>query len=85
MKKSVYTREHGQFVALLRETREEQGFTQVRLAKVLGKSQSFISKWERGEVRLDIIQLRIICHALGITLQEFVNRLEARLRSPSRK
>ncbi|MFH1921310.1 MAG: helix-turn-helix transcriptional regulator [Planctomycetota bacterium] len=79
MEKSVFTREYRALLRLLRETRRAANVTQTQLAKRLGQSQSFISKCERGERRLDVIQLRTICHLLGTTLSEFVRELERRL------
>lgn len=64
---------------LLREIRGEAGLHQADLARLLGKPQSFVSKYETGERRLDILELRQICGALKVSLQEFVERLEKRL------
>ncbi len=79
MDKSIYTREYETLVRLLREAREAADLTQVDLAEKLGQSQSFVSKCERGERRLDLIQLRTICHVLGISLVDFVKGLEREL------
>ena len=79
MDKSIYTREYETLVRLLREAREEANLTQVDLAELLEQSQSFVSKYERGERRLDLIQLRTICQVLGIGLADFVRRLEREL------
>ena len=81
MEKSIYTDEYSLLLELLTEQRRKSGVTQVELAEKLGQSQSFISKVERGDRRLDIIQLRTICEALGTTLPEFVKAWEKRLRS----
>ncbi|REJ82664.1 MAG: XRE family transcriptional regulator [Planctomycetota bacterium] len=81
MEKSLFTAEYVVLLGLLRESRQHAGLTQVQLAERLGQSQSFVSKIERGETRLDLIQLRTICHSIGTTLQEFVVALEARLSS----
>jgi transcriptional regulator with XRE-family HTH domain len=51
----------------------------VELSKRLKKSQSFVSKVEQGDRRLDVIQLRSICAVFGMTLREFVDRLERRI------
>lgn len=79
MDKSIYTREYAVLLRLLRETRERAGLTQVDLAAKLGQSQSFVSKCERGDRRLDVVQLRTILRALGTSLSDFVSRLEEEL------
>lgn len=79
MEKSIHTREHAAFLELLRQARQESGMTQVELAKKLKLTQSLYSKMERGECRLDVIQLRRVCHAIGLTLPVFTERLEMRL------
>ncbi len=81
MEKSVYTHEYQALLRLLKETRQAAPMTQIELADALGQTQSFVSKCERGERRLDLIQLRTICHVLGTTLPDFVAELELRLRS----
>jgi transcriptional regulator with XRE-family HTH domain len=76
MEKSIYTREYTALLRLLKEARQEAGMTQVQLAKKLRLTQSLYSKMERGECRMDMIQVRKICRILGLTLPEFVERLE---------
>jgi len=65
--------------ALLREVRSEAGLTQTDLARRLGQPQSFVSKYESGERRLDILELRQVCQAIGVSLPEFIRRLEEEL------
>lgn len=79
MDKTIYTREYAVVLQLLREAREQACITQVDLAKKLGQGQSSVSKIERGDRRLDLIQLRTICQVLGVSLTDFVTRLEAEL------
>ena len=62
--------------ALLRDFRNEAALTQVELAERLNQPQSFVSKYESGERRLDILEIREVCRAIGVPLQEFVRRLE---------
>jgi transcriptional regulator with XRE-family HTH domain len=64
---------------LLREMRKEAGLRQIGLAERLGVPQSFVSNVENGQRRVDVLELREICGVCGITLAEFVERLEARL------
>jgi DNA-binding XRE family transcriptional regulator len=79
MEKSVHTPEYAAFLRLLRETRETANVTQVELGRRLGQTQSFVSKCERGEIRLDVIQLRAICGLLDTDLSTFIRKLEASL------
>jgi transcriptional regulator with XRE-family HTH domain len=81
MEKSIHTRAYDAFCRLLRRARRDAGLTQVALAAALGQSQSFVSKVERGETRLDVIQLRTVLAALKVTLPEFARRLERELGS----
>ena len=64
------------FLALLRKARTDAGLRQEDLAQKLGQPQSFVSRYESGERRLDLFELRGICRAVGITLTEFVRRFE---------
>lgn len=66
-------------VRLVRDLRLEAGVTQVELARRLGVDQSLVSKVERRERRLDVAELRRVCSALGVSLGEFVTRLEVLL------
>ena len=85
MDKSIYSREYAAVTQMLLNARKEAGLTQVELAELLGQSQSFVSKYERGERRLDVVQLRGVCQALKVTLPQFVDRLESALRKKPRK
>ncbi len=78
-KKSIHTREYDTFLRLLKRAREDAQLTQVDLANALERSQSFVSKIERGETRLDIIQLRTILSALQTSLPDFAQQLEREL------
>ncbi len=53
------------FRALLVSERERNGLTQVDVAARLGRPQSYVSKYERGERRLDIIEFIDVANALG--------------------
>jgi transcriptional regulator with XRE-family HTH domain len=64
----------------LRDIRLKANITQVELAERLGLSQSFVSKCDRGAARLDIVQVRRLCLALGVKFPEFVRRFETALR-----
>lgn len=61
---------------LLIAIRKEAKLDQAAVAKAVGKDQSFVSRYEAGERRLDVLELRAVCKACGITLARFVKRLE---------
>ena len=63
--KSVHSPEHDVFRAQLAEARANAGFTQEKLAKRLGKPQSFVAKYEGGERRLDVIEFLWIARVIG--------------------
>lgn len=73
------TVEHKVFVVLLKEVRVNAGLRQVDLAEKLKLPQSMVSKYEVGERRVDLLELRDICAALGVSLFEFVQELEKRI------
>ncbi len=77
--KSIYTDEYAIVLRLLREARKKSGITQIDLADQLGQTQSFVSKVERGDRRLDIVQLRTILLEFGVTLPDFVIQLESEI------
>ena len=79
VRKSIYTDQHKVLIALLRDLRVEAGLTQAELAEKIGKDQTFVSKYESGERRLDILELREICQVLGMSLEKFVRQLEKAL------
>jgi transcriptional regulator with XRE-family HTH domain len=79
MRKSIYSHDQEMFQALLKELRVNAGLRQVDLADKLGCHQSFVSKYEAGERRLDILELRTVCRALGVGMNEVVKQLEERL------
>ena len=61
---------------LLRKIRKKAGVSQVTLARQLARPQSFVSKYELGEKTLDFFELKEVCEALGISVLEFVKKLE---------
>jgi transcriptional regulator with XRE-family HTH domain len=58
MDKTIFSEGHKALVAKLIKAREERNFTQEDVAKLLGRTQSYVSKIEAGQRRIDIIQLK---------------------------
>ena len=84
MEKSIYSNDYARFLRQLRDTRKKAGMTQEQLAARLRQTQSFISKCERGERRLDIVEVRAICNALGVSFEGFVAIFEKSLKRTRR-
>jgi transcriptional regulator with XRE-family HTH domain len=63
-------------LSLLRAIRVEAGLRQADMAAALKVPQSYVSKYESGERRLDPLELRAVCKAAGITLLDFGGRLD---------
>lgn len=68
---------HTRLATLLRESRLAAGITQQRLAELIEKPQSYVSKYESGERLLNIGDLATIASALGTTLSKLVEALES--------
>jgi transcriptional regulator with XRE-family HTH domain len=79
MQKSISSNTYAIFLEHLRDTREKLGITQEVLAERLGESQSFISKCERGERRLDVAELREFCIAMDLSLDKFIRGFEKKI------
>lgn len=71
-----YSPRYGRFRALLRKIREESGLSQTALAEKLGKPQTFISKSEIGERRIDFLETLDFCAACGVSVNQFIERLQ---------
>jgi transcriptional regulator with XRE-family HTH domain len=76
MAKNIYSENNDLLLNLLHSIRIKAKLTQKELAILLNKPQSFISKYESGERRLDILELKQICNVIGLNLMDFVKILE---------
>ena len=75
-KKTIHGKEYHAIISMLRDLRENKNVTQKELADRIDSEQTFISKIETGERRLDIIELKNICEALGEDLVAFIIRYQ---------
>lgn len=78
MQKSLSRAKQQSLLSLLREIREDAGLRQLDVATRLDQPQSFVSKYESGERRLDLLELEQVCQSCGIDLSEFVRRYRDR-------
>lgn len=72
MTKSIYTKEYRKVVECLKKARRDVGLKQVEVASMLGKPQSYVSKIEQGERRLDVTELKKIADIYKKPLDYFV-------------
>ncbi len=77
--KSIHKSEYLVLLRRLRALRTAAGLTQVALSAALQRPQSYVSDVERGERRVDLLQLRELCNACGQSLTEFVDAFEQEL------
>ena len=57
MNSVIYTKKHKRIIKRLIQARKKSGLTQKQVAKKLARSQSYISKIESGQRKIDIIEL----------------------------
>ena len=72
MGKSVYSARYQRFLALLKRARLDAGLTQVDVARHLNQPQSYVSKCESGERRIDVVELLDFAVLYHKQIQDFV-------------
>lgn len=72
---SVFNAEYKQLLRQLVAARKSAGITQQEIAGKLKKPQSFVSKYERGERRLDVVEFLAIARAIGVEPSAFLRDL----------
>ena len=71
---ALHTKRYRMFLTRLRRAREEAGLTQAQVAKKVGRPQTWVSKCELGERRVDFVELEDLAVACGKTLAYFGTR-----------
>lgn len=79
MTKSVFTDAYATFLEVLIAARKGAGVTQIELGERLGKTQTFISTFERGVRRLDVIEFYAIARALNLEPARLFGDVVARM------
>lgn len=72
MKKTIYSKEYKHLVEQIKKARKEADLDQKKVAKLLGRTQSYVSKVESGQVRIDIIQLKEFARIYKKDLKFFI-------------
>jgi transcriptional regulator with XRE-family HTH domain len=65
MARTFATKRHTALVAFLKKKRKDADLTQMQVAKRIGRYQSFITDYERGQKRIDAVELVQIAEAIG--------------------
>lgn len=63
--KSIYLQSYRALLSRITQARKEAGITQAGLAEQLGRPQSFVSKIESGERRIDVVEFLQVAHLIG--------------------
>lgn len=77
--KSVFTEEYEIVLRALVAARKSAGLKQQELAERLGRPQSFVSKYERRERRIDAVELVLLAHVLGLDPCQVIRDVETHL------
>lgn len=72
VKSIIYSEEHSHIVCQLRKARIEAGLSQKQAAEILGKTQSYVSKIESGQRKIDVIQLKKFALAYKKPMDYFI-------------
>ncbi|MFA5318426.1 MAG: helix-turn-helix transcriptional regulator [Patescibacteria group bacterium] len=72
MSESIYSKDHKFLIERLKKARQEAGLDQKEIAKLLGKTQSYISKIESGQRKIDVVQLKKIAKIYKKDINYFI-------------
>jgi len=72
-KKTIYSEEYRSIVDKLTHLRKQRGNTQKQIAQLTGVSQSYISKIENYQIRMDILQLKQFAEIYQVGLDEIIS------------
>lgn len=76
MTESAFSEQYDRFRKMLVAARKDTGLTQIEVAEALGRPQSFVSKYERGERRLDVVEFLELSHAIGFDYISLLRELD---------
>ena len=79
---SVFSEKYDRFRLLLVQARKQAGLTQIQVADRLSRPQSYVSKYERGERRLDVIEFFDVATAIRVDPFDFLKSLQDGLVDP---
>lgn len=77
--KTIYRKEYVSILLFLKSARIKKNLSQEELASLLGKDQTYVSKYESGIRRLDVVEVFDICKALGINMTDIISIMESEI------
>jgi len=72
---SIATKRHQQLIEILIDARKQKGIRQAELARRVGKTQTFVARFEAGQRRIDAIELLALCEIIGIDPVKVVRKV----------
>lgn len=78
MARGIHDARYKRLIETRAAARRGAGISQVELAKTLGKRQQFVSKYESGERRLDVVEFADIGRALGLDVAGLISTISPR-------
>lgn len=76
--KSIHTERYVRFLSVMTDARLKLGINQRELARLLKKPQSYVSKYERGERRLDVVEFMDLCKVLKLDPCAVLRKVEVK-------
>ena len=72
---TIVTKRHQKLVEILVAARKQAGVRQAELARRVGKTQTFVTRFEAGQRRIDAIELLALCEIIGLDPLKVVRKL----------
>lgn len=77
--KTIYRKEYVNILLFLKSARIKKILSQEELASLLGKDQTYVSKYESGIRRLDVVEVFDICKALNVNMKDIISIMENKI------
>lgn len=72
MSKTIFSKDHKYLIGRLRKARIESGLSQKHVSDMLGRTQSYISKLESNQRRIDVVQLKELARIYKKPIEYFL-------------
>ena len=75
MRSEIYSKEHRKLREILKRERKDAGLRQLDIAKKTNRSQAYISKFEKGDLRLDVVDFVRVCNSIGCDHHKVIDEI----------